>query len=182
MPDELFVEGDPIADTKAPEGLIGDRWEQRRFSAKLVNPSNRRKLTVIVVGTGLAGLTAAVRLAQSRQITPAANERLLDGVGRAVVVAQDQSSQPVHGVDGFGHEDVVCIPIPVPRPSHQLGSGHWSLVSMSAALAGGRAPYWRDAGPNGSKIRGRESKRGRRRDAGRDEDRAAMYEAVDGYV
>ncbi|MFG3707762.1 fumarate reductase/succinate dehydrogenase flavoprotein subunit [Micromonospora sp. NPDC047670] len=61
---DLYTEGDPIADTKAPEGPIETRWERRRFEAKLVNPANRRKMTVIVVGTGLAGGSAAATLAE----------------------------------------------------------------------------------------------------------------------
>ncbi|MFE9194433.1 fumarate reductase/succinate dehydrogenase flavoprotein subunit [Micromonospora sp. NPDC007208] len=61
---ELFTEGDPIADTKAPAGPVDKRWETRRFEAKLVNPANRRKMTVIVVGTGLAGGSAAATLAE----------------------------------------------------------------------------------------------------------------------
>ncbi|MEU1602622.1 fumarate reductase/succinate dehydrogenase flavoprotein subunit [Micromonospora matsumotoense] len=61
---ELFTEGDPIADPKAPDGPVEKRWETRRFEAKLVNPANRRKMTVIVVGTGLAGGSAAATLAE----------------------------------------------------------------------------------------------------------------------
>ncbi|MFG1779321.1 fumarate reductase/succinate dehydrogenase flavoprotein subunit [Micromonospora sp. NPDC049051] len=61
---DLYREGDPIADTKAPDGPIETRWERRRFEAKLVNPANRRKLTVIVVGTGLAGGSAAATLGE----------------------------------------------------------------------------------------------------------------------
>ncbi|MBO4163422.1 MULTISPECIES: fumarate reductase/succinate dehydrogenase flavoprotein subunit [Micromonospora] len=61
---ELFTEGEPIADTKAPDGPVEKRWETRRFEAKLVNPANRRKMTVIVVGTGLAGGSAAATLAE----------------------------------------------------------------------------------------------------------------------
>ena len=60
----LWTEGDPIADTRAPDGPIETRWDRRRFSARLVNPANRRKLTVIVVGTGLAGGSAAATLAE----------------------------------------------------------------------------------------------------------------------
>ena len=45
----------PLRDTAAPDGPIAERWDRRRFEAKLVNPANRRKHTVIVVGTGLAG-------------------------------------------------------------------------------------------------------------------------------
>ncbi|MGW1060258.1 fumarate reductase/succinate dehydrogenase flavoprotein subunit [Micromonospora sp. NBC_01412] len=61
---DLFTEGDPIADTKAPGGPVEARWDTRRFEAKLVNPANRRKMTVIVVGTGLAGGSAAATLAE----------------------------------------------------------------------------------------------------------------------
>ncbi|WP_020573874.1 fumarate reductase/succinate dehydrogenase flavoprotein subunit [Actinopolymorpha alba] len=59
-----YTVGDPIADTKAPDGPIAERWSRRRFEAKLVNPSNRRKHTVIVVGTGLAGGSAGATLAE----------------------------------------------------------------------------------------------------------------------
>ncbi|MGC1212157.1 MAG: FAD-binding protein, partial [Micromonospora sp.] len=61
---DLYTEGDPVADAKAPDGPIETRWDRRRFEAKLVNPANRRKLTVIVVGTGLAGGSAAATLAE----------------------------------------------------------------------------------------------------------------------
>ncbi|RZU74603.1 succinate dehydrogenase subunit A [Micromonospora kangleipakensis] len=61
---DLFIEREPIADTRAPEGPIETRWDRRRFEAKLVNPANRRKMTVIVVGTGLAGGSAAATLAE----------------------------------------------------------------------------------------------------------------------
>lgn len=61
---DLYTEGDPVTDTRAPEGPIEARWDRRRFTAKLVNPANRRKLTVIVVGTGLAGGSAAATLAE----------------------------------------------------------------------------------------------------------------------
>ena len=63
--DSLYTEGDPIKDTKAPEGPIAERWDKRRFSAKLVNPANRRKIKVIVVGTGLAGGAAAATLGEA---------------------------------------------------------------------------------------------------------------------
>jgi succinate dehydrogenase / fumarate reductase flavoprotein subunit len=60
----LFSEGEPIRDTRAPDGPIKGRWDQRRFGGKLVNPANRRKLSVIVVGTGLAGGSAAATLGE----------------------------------------------------------------------------------------------------------------------
>ncbi|MEU5191164.1 fumarate reductase/succinate dehydrogenase flavoprotein subunit [Streptomyces klenkii] len=56
--------GDPVTDTAAPGGPIAERWDRRRFEAKLVNPANRRKHTVIVVGTGLAGGAAGATLAE----------------------------------------------------------------------------------------------------------------------
>ncbi|AXB42157.1 fumarate reductase/succinate dehydrogenase flavoprotein subunit [Amycolatopsis albispora] len=56
--------GEPIADTKAPDGPIERRWDERKFTAKLVNPANRRKHRVIVVGTGLAGGSAGATLAE----------------------------------------------------------------------------------------------------------------------
>lgn len=56
--------GAPLVDTKAPKGPVEQRWDRRRFEAKLVNPANRRKHTVIVVGTGLAGGAAGATLAE----------------------------------------------------------------------------------------------------------------------
>ncbi|GAA2493307.1 fumarate reductase/succinate dehydrogenase flavoprotein subunit [Terrabacter carboxydivorans] len=61
----LYTEGDPIVDTKAPKGPIESRWDKRKFEAALVNPANRRKLTVIIVGTGLAGGAAAATLGEA---------------------------------------------------------------------------------------------------------------------
>ena len=61
----FFREGSPLADTKAPAGPIKDKWNQRKFDAKLVNPANRRKLSVIIVGTGLAGGAAAATLGEA---------------------------------------------------------------------------------------------------------------------
>jgi len=40
-----------ILDSKTPSGPIADRWDRRKFENKLVNPANRRKFQVIVVGT-----------------------------------------------------------------------------------------------------------------------------------
>src|ERR1044072_218088 len=49
---------------KCPTGPIETRWERHRFNLKLVNPANKRKYTSIVVGTGLAGGSAAASLAE----------------------------------------------------------------------------------------------------------------------
>jgi succinate dehydrogenase / fumarate reductase flavoprotein subunit len=65
-PSEQFhAVGDDIHDTKAPSGPIEKRWDERKFNAKLVNPANRRKLSVLVVGTGLAGASAAATLGEA---------------------------------------------------------------------------------------------------------------------
>jgi succinate dehydrogenase / fumarate reductase flavoprotein subunit len=61
----FYIEGADIADTKAPNVPIERRWEERRFSARLVNPANRRKLNVIIVGSGLAGSSAAATLGEA---------------------------------------------------------------------------------------------------------------------
>ncbi len=58
--------GAEISDTKAAIDLPIDKiWQNRQFTAKLVNPANRRKLTVIIVGTGLAGGAAAATLGEA---------------------------------------------------------------------------------------------------------------------
>ena len=62
---DLYTEGAVVADHKAPAGPINERWDTRKFEAQLVNPSNRRKLAVIVVGTGLAGASAAATLGEA---------------------------------------------------------------------------------------------------------------------
>ena len=46
-------------DAKIPEGPLEKKWDNHKFNMKLVNPANRRKHNVIVVGTGLAGGAAA---------------------------------------------------------------------------------------------------------------------------
>jgi succinate dehydrogenase / fumarate reductase flavoprotein subunit len=61
---DLYHIGAPIADGKTPSGPIEERWTSRKFEARLVNPANRRKRTVIVVGTGLAGGSAGATLAE----------------------------------------------------------------------------------------------------------------------
>jgi succinate dehydrogenase / fumarate reductase flavoprotein subunit len=51
-------------DAHIPSGPIQDKWDRHRFDLKLVNPANKRKFTIIVVGTGLAGGSAAASLAE----------------------------------------------------------------------------------------------------------------------
>ncbi|MFS4458949.1 fumarate reductase/succinate dehydrogenase flavoprotein subunit [Bdellovibrio sp. HCB2-146] len=51
-------------DSKIPSGPIADKWKKAKFDYKLVNPANKRKHTVIVVGTGLAGASAAASMGE----------------------------------------------------------------------------------------------------------------------
>ena len=51
-------------DAKVPAGPLADKWDRHKFESKLVNPANRRRHTVIVVGTGLAGASAASSLGE----------------------------------------------------------------------------------------------------------------------
>ena len=51
-------------DARIPSGPVDRKWERHKAEIKLVNPANKRKYTVIVVGTGLAGGAAAASLAE----------------------------------------------------------------------------------------------------------------------
>ncbi|MBI4056974.1 MAG: fumarate reductase/succinate dehydrogenase flavoprotein subunit [Elusimicrobia bacterium] len=53
-----------ILNSKVPEGLLEKKWDNHRFNLKLVNPANKRKFEILVVGTGLAGSSAAASLAE----------------------------------------------------------------------------------------------------------------------
>lgn len=53
-----------ILDSKIPDGPIAEKWDNHRFSSKLVNPANKRKYKIIVVGSGLAGGAAAATLGE----------------------------------------------------------------------------------------------------------------------
>ncbi len=51
-------------ESKVPEGPVEDKWANHKFSVKLVNPANKRKFKILVVGSGLAGASAAASLAE----------------------------------------------------------------------------------------------------------------------
>src|SRR5579872_6055198 len=51
-------------ESKVPEGPLAEKWTKHKFNLKLVNPTNKRKFDVIVVGTGLAGASAAASLGE----------------------------------------------------------------------------------------------------------------------
>ncbi|MET1003760.1 MAG: fumarate reductase/succinate dehydrogenase flavoprotein subunit [Acidimicrobiia bacterium] len=50
--------------SRVPEGAIADKWDNHKFGVKLVNPANKRRFDIIIVGTGLAGASAAASLAE----------------------------------------------------------------------------------------------------------------------
>ncbi|EWM10688.1 fumarate reductase/succinate dehydrogenase flavoprotein subunit [Kutzneria sp. 744] len=60
----MYLNGNALIDAKAPAVPLEKRWDERKFQARLVNPANRRKHRVIVVGTGLAGGSAGATLAE----------------------------------------------------------------------------------------------------------------------
>jgi len=51
-------------DAKIPQGPLAEKWSKHKFDLKLVNPANKRKYDIIIVGTGLAGASAAASLAE----------------------------------------------------------------------------------------------------------------------
>ena len=53
-----------MLNSKIPEGNLADKWTNHKFNLNLVNPANKRKYTVIVVGTGLAGASASASMAE----------------------------------------------------------------------------------------------------------------------
>ncbi len=53
-----------ILDSKIPSGPLKDKWDKHRFEMKLINPANKRKFKVLMVGTGLAGSSAAATMAE----------------------------------------------------------------------------------------------------------------------
>ena len=55
---------DPKLISKIPEGPISEKWSRRKNSIRVVSPNNKRKLEVIVVGTGLGGASAAASLGE----------------------------------------------------------------------------------------------------------------------
>src|SRR5688500_103760 len=56
--------GSSVLSSKVPAGPIGDKWTEHKFNMKLVNPANKRRFEIVVVGTGLAGGAAAATLAE----------------------------------------------------------------------------------------------------------------------
>ena len=53
-----------ILDSKIPSGPLAEKWDKHKFDINVVNPKNKRKFTIIVVGTGLGGASAAASLGE----------------------------------------------------------------------------------------------------------------------
>ncbi|NQX01443.1 FAD-binding protein, partial [bacterium] len=53
-----------VLDSKIPSGPLDQKWSKHKMDSKLINPANKRKFTVIIVGSGLAGGSAAASLAE----------------------------------------------------------------------------------------------------------------------
>ena len=51
-------------DSKIPDGPLSEKWDRHRFELKLVNPANKKKFKILVVGTGLAGASTSATLAE----------------------------------------------------------------------------------------------------------------------
>ncbi len=64
LTDQLLAQNTVKLDSKIPAGPMADKWNSYKDDMKLVNPNNKRKFKVIVVGTGLAGASAAATLAE----------------------------------------------------------------------------------------------------------------------
>lgn len=60
----MTAKNNGILNSKVPEGSLQDKWDTHINNLKLVNPANKRKFTILVVGTGLAGASAAASLAE----------------------------------------------------------------------------------------------------------------------
>src|SRR6516165_5743654 len=60
----MTTEAKPVLDGRVPSGLMAEKWQKCKNQMKLVSPSNRRKYDIIVVGTGLAGASAAASLGE----------------------------------------------------------------------------------------------------------------------
>jgi succinate dehydrogenase / fumarate reductase, flavoprotein subunit len=63
-PGTRWAEGGAALDGRVPPGPIAEKWDQHKFEMKLINPANKRRYHIIVVGSGLAGASAAASLAE----------------------------------------------------------------------------------------------------------------------
>ncbi len=64
LPSSAAITSGTVLDAKIPSGPLNQKWEKHKFESKLINPANRRKYEIIVVGSGLAGASAAASLGE----------------------------------------------------------------------------------------------------------------------
>ena len=113
-----------ILDGKAPTGKIQDSWDKHKIdSLKLVNPANKRKYKVLVVGTGLAGASAAASLAEARRKTPSlpakeAVTMLLGVLGWSAYDGKADVVTPYFGASGTGQINAI-FPV-TPQDGHAV--------------------------------------------------------------
>ena len=77
-----------VINSKIPEGPLAQKWTNYKANQKLVNPSNKRKIDVIVVGTGLAGAAAAASLGEMG--FKVKNFTIQDFMGKLVALALEE--------------------------------------------------------------------------------------------
>ncbi len=89
-----------MLESKIPSGPIEKKWEKACFEMKLVNPANRRKYTVIIVGSGLAGAAAAASLGQQGYNVDCFSFH--DSPRRAHSIAAQEASMPLRIIEMTG--------------------------------------------------------------------------------
>src|SRR5436309_2753688 len=87
-------------ESKVPPGPLAEKWDRHRFDMRLVNPANKRKYRVVVVGTGLAGASAAASLAELGYNVDALQARSRQGHAGRVRVHPRTEMQDLVVVDG----------------------------------------------------------------------------------
>jgi len=90
-----------LFDSKIPAGPLSEKWTKYKSDAKLVNPSNKRKLDIIIIGSGLAGASAAASLGEPRRRGCCFDRRDLGAAPFASALRSSKGGAPA----GRGHVD-----------------------------------------------------------------------------
>ena len=112
--EEIKKANQPV-DSKIPEGPVAEKWTNYKAHQKLVNPANKRRLDVIVVGTGLAGASAASTLAEMGFNIIVERESLIDdecefAIGKIDKVLKTKVLFKHFDADGIWQDDCYEIP------------------------------------------------------------------------
>ena len=130
-----WSEGLTTIDGHMPSGPIAERWGQHKFDMKLVNPSNRRRHHIIVVGSGLAGASAAATLGEAGyQVLPNQHVLFEHGSLKAVV---DSETTPC----GCPPEDLRPVPL-----AEAILNGNGVAVTPQQAAAANPFPVAQSEG------------------------------------